>query len=106
MPSRQGVLINRAARHRRLRKTMDTEIKTPETHPDHHTVGHFFKSWPHTYYCDSYDPRIGYWMTNVDDPADRRNVSERAIGRTFHEIYSDQELAEAKVKLQQQKPQR
>lgn len=63
-------------------------IKTPETHPDHHTVGRRFRAWDgNTYYCDSYDPRIGYWMTNESDPADRRNVSERAIGRTFHEIY-------------------
>jgi len=77
----------------------DTAIKTPQTHPDHHTVGHRFKSWDgHEYYCDSYDPRQGYWMTRADAPEEnktdehtqwRRNVSERAIGRTYHIIYSD-----------------
>ena len=35
------------------------------------------------YYCDSYDPRMGYWMTEVDNPGNRRNVSERAIGSSF-----------------------
>jgi hypothetical protein len=48
------------------------------------TVGQRFNSDSRTYLCDSYDPEIGYWMTNVADPTDRRNVSERAIGRTFH----------------------
>ena len=66
---------------------MSATIKTPETHPDHPTVGHNFKSWDgHTYYCDSYDPAIGFWMTDVDDPGNRRNVSERAIGRTYHRV--------------------
>lgn len=59
-------------------------------------VGQRFKAWDgHVYVCDSYDPRIGFWMTREDAPetnkADtegtwRRNVSERAIGRTFHVI--------------------
>jgi hypothetical protein len=30
-------------------------------------------------------------MTNEADPTDRKNVSERAINRTFHFIYSDPE---------------
>lgn len=34
----------------------DNEIKTPQTHPEHHTVGRF--------------------------------VSERAIGRTYHELHA------------------
>lgn len=69
---------------------MDTEIKTPQTHPDHHTVGHEFKAWDgKRYFCDSYDPRIGYWMTEVGNPDNRTNVSERAIGRTFHIIHRD-----------------
>jgi hypothetical protein len=69
------------------------DLITPETHPDHSVVGKRFKGFSAkhdtspTYFCDSYDPRIGYWMTNVDDPTDRKNVSERAIGRTFHEIF-------------------
>jgi hypothetical protein len=76
---------------------MSHEIKTPETHPDHEVVGKRFRAWDTrglesaTYYCDSYDPRIGYWMTNEADPTDRKNVSERAINRTFHFIYSDPE---------------
>ena len=66
-------------------------VKTPESHPDHWVVGHFFSgSSPNTfYYCDSYDKAWGFWMTNVYDLSDRRNVSERAIGGTFHEIYPD-----------------
>lgn len=63
-------------------------IKTPLTHPDHETVGHCFQGcWGvHTriFYCDSYDPRIGFWMVELGNPENRRNVSERAIGRTFH----------------------
>lgn len=42
-----------------------------------------------TYLCTGYDPRAGFWMKNVDNPADLRNVSERAIGRTFHRIYKN-----------------
>ncbi len=63
-------------------------IKTPETDPNHYVVG---KKWKghngYIYYCDSYDSNIGYWMTNINNPEDRRNVSERAIDRTFHRIY-------------------
>lgn len=66
---------------------INKEIKTSITHPNHHTVGHYFKDWNGQYYfCDSYDPRSGYWMTGVLDSMDRKNVSERAIGRTFHEV--------------------
>jgi hypothetical protein len=76
---------------------METKIMTPQTHPDHETIGQRFKAWDgHTYLCDSYDPRIGFWMTREDAPPERRqdehsdwrkNVSERAIGRTFHRIW-------------------
>lgn len=65
-------------------------IKTRRTDPDHPIVGHFFIAWDggeQVYYCDSYDPSCGYWMTNIRDIQDRRNVSERAPGLTFHEIY-------------------
>jgi hypothetical protein len=80
-------------------------ILTPKTGPDHHVVGRHFEgpcfrcdAGKHVFYCDSYDSRIGFWMTRADCPADhaqdvdgewRRNVSERAIGRTFHRIYND-----------------
>lgn len=62
-------------------------LKTPETDPRHHTVGRLWVGFGGgVYYCDSYDPRIGYWMTNIADSKDRRNVSERAPHRTFHPI--------------------
>jgi hypothetical protein len=54
-----------------------------------HAVGHRFKGpLGSTYRCTSYDSRWGFWMENEEDPDDRRNVSERAPGRTFHRIYS------------------
>lgn len=64
-------------------------IKTPQTHPDHHTVGRHWgaHSIKHEntaiYFCDSYDPSCGYWMTNVHDETDRVNISERAPHRTW-----------------------
>jgi hypothetical protein len=67
-------------------------IKTPETDPDHHTVGRHLAgySWEskrtEIYFCDSYDPSCGYWLTNVNAPEDRKNVSERAIGATYHKV--------------------
>ena len=79
---------------------MDTHIITPQTNPDHHTVGRRFKAWndgPQVYFCDSYDPRMGYWMTNETNPEDRRNVSERAIGRTFHQIYEKESKMSAEA---------
>jgi hypothetical protein len=56
-------------------------------------VGMRFKAWDgFIYICDSCDHN-GVWMTREDCPPEhkndtkgqwRRNVSERAIGRTFH----------------------
>ena len=74
-------------------------IQTPDTHPNDDVIGQMFKSGRdgHTYYCDSYDPRRGYWMTRIDAPPENRadddtmwrtNVSERAINRTYHRIHS------------------
>lgn len=73
-------------------------IKTMETHPNHETIGKIFKAWNgEKYLCDSWEENLGFWMTRVDAPDDRkadkhseyrRNVSERAIGRTFHEVYN------------------
>lgn len=75
-----------------------SQIKTPETNPDHAVVGKTFRAFGgDLYFCDSYDPAMGYWMRHVDAPAEnyndqhskwRRNVSERAIGRTFHRVSS------------------
>ncbi len=67
---------------------------TPETHPDHHTVGRDFLAWSikhgrsARFYCRSHDA-AGYNMLNRADPLDDRNVSERAIGRTYHEVMVD-----------------
>lgn len=33
-----------------------------------------------------YDPHAGLWLVNVEDDADRRCISERAMGATFHEV--------------------
>lgn len=67
-----------------------SEIKTPETHPDHEVVGHDFDGWASDspYFCDSYEPRRGYWMTDISNKENRRNVSERAIGRTYHHRFA------------------
>lgn len=40
------------------------------------------------YLCDGYDPQQGYWMTEIGNPDERRNVSERAIGTNFIKIYA------------------
>jgi hypothetical protein len=69
-------------------------ILSPEERPDHHTIGRYFKGDGCIWFCDSYDTQIGYWMTPVygemrgllQKPPERCNVSERAIGRTFHVI--------------------
>ena len=64
---------------------------TPETHPGHHTVGQRFRGWnlrtnkASVFYCESHDA-AGYNMV-TEDGSYRANVSERAIGRTFHQIY-------------------
>ncbi|MCS4089132.1 hypothetical protein [Rhizobium sp. BK176] len=70
-------------------------ILLPEDRPDDHTIGKYFKGDGCIWFCDSYDTHIGYWMTPVygemrsllQTPPERTNVSERAIGRTFHVIY-------------------
>jgi hypothetical protein len=65
----------------------------PQDKPDHPVIGNYFKAHgkgfvgTDVYYCDSYDPSQGFWMTSLTDPEHRTNVSERAIGRTFHTVY-------------------
>lgn len=81
----------------------DTEIRpyvaplpdiTPESHPDHDVVGRDLlgHSWKHRrtarYHCVSHDRR-GYNLVNRADPEDIKNVSERAVGGTFHVIHGD-----------------
>jgi hypothetical protein len=73
----------------------DTTLLTPENRPDHAIIGQIFKGHGFFYYCDSYDPAQGFWMTPLYDqydavlkrPVPRTNVSERAIGRTFHDVW-------------------
>jgi len=66
---------------------MERIIKTSETDPNHHTIGQSFRAWDgEIYYCDSWEENSGYWMTQVKNNEIRRNVSERAIGATFHKI--------------------
>lgn len=70
--------------------------RTPATDPDDAVIGRTFRAHGILFLCDSYDPAYGYWMTPVNaadaEPfrpnhrATRRNVSEQAIGRTFHRI--------------------
>lgn len=38
------------------------------------------------YKCIGYDPAIGFWMQSETDEREFTNVSERAIGRTFHAV--------------------
>lgn len=47
-------------------------------------VGRQFRGWDgRTYECTAYDPNSGFWMASEDRLA---NISERAIGRTYHQV--------------------
>lgn len=69
-------------------------IKTAKKYKHHETIGHDFKGYStktqktEVYFCDSFDSAIGFWMINIGDPEDRKNVSLAAIGRTFHHDYN------------------
>lgn len=68
---------------------MAREIRTPATDPDHNVIGQTFKAWDgHRYICDSWEQDLGFWMFRTDENGDlvRRNVSERAIGATYHPV--------------------
>lgn len=50
-------------------------------------LGKTYVGWDgRDYRADSYDPNAGYWMVDVKDPTNKKCISERAIGRTFHEV--------------------
>ena len=49
-------------------------------------VGHRYRGADGTYTCTAYAPRSGFWMRPDAEHDKPRNVSERAIGRTFHEV--------------------
>jgi hypothetical protein len=69
---------------------MDNQILTVKERPRHHAIGRFFYGFDgQVCYCDSYDPRVDFWMTNVVDSTIRRPVSPRAIGRTYHSVDDD-----------------
>jgi hypothetical protein len=70
----------------------DPRIVTPYNQPDHPVVGHFLKSDAEgvTYFCDSFSPQHGYWMTSAStvpalDGSDlqRKNLSEDELRRDF-----------------------
>jgi hypothetical protein len=65
---------------------------TLESHPDHHTVGkEYMGGYPWgRWLCESHD-QCGYWMYRTDGSGRWTNVSERAIGRSFHEIWRAEE---------------
>ncbi len=48
-------------------------------------VGKRFQSLFGTCVCFGYDPRHGFWVRD-ERSGEERNVSERAIGKTLHEI--------------------
>lgn len=49
------------------------------------TVGATFHAWDgNDYKCVAYAPRSGFWMVLVGSSTVATNVSERAIGRTYH----------------------
>ncbi len=67
-----------------------------------HLIGSCFRcgEGTHVFYCDSYDPNLGFWLTRADAPLEhlrdedtdwRRNISVYAVGRTFHIIYNDED---------------
>ncbi len=45
-----------------------------------------YKSFNAIYICIGYDFTCGFWMENIETK-ELKNVSERAIDRTFHKIY-------------------
>jgi hypothetical protein len=50
------------------------------------TVGKRFRSFDRSYLCFGYDPRHGFWVRD-EETGEQRNISERAIGRTYHRIW-------------------
>jgi hypothetical protein len=54
------------------------------------TVGRVFSGSREFHWtCFGYDPRCGFWMRAIQDSAREviTNVSEWAIGRTYHEVF-------------------
>ncbi len=50
-------------------------------------VAGLYKSWDGVVHeCIGYDPRHGFWMQTVSGETKRSNISERAVGRTWHKV--------------------
>jgi len=47
-------------------------------------VGHLYRGWGGTYWVVEHDPAVGFWLAELGEPSRRRDISERAIGRTYH----------------------
>jgi hypothetical protein len=60
-------------------------------------VGKKFRGWSQkhnkivVFVAESFEPYPGhgFWMINIEDKEDRHDVSERAIGRTFHQVFDE-----------------
>ncbi len=50
-------------------------------------VGKMYRGLDGVFRCTGYDPRCGFWMKSTERDSEIRNVSERAIGRTYHRIW-------------------
>lgn len=55
-------------------------------------VGNHYRAWDgRIYLVFGYDPRSGFWVRTVDNDEPRHaNISERAIGRTYHRLRNDE----------------
>lgn len=51
---------------------------------NHDVIGHHFKAWDSKVYTVESHDHTGYWVAEVGNQSNRRSISERAIGRTFH----------------------
>lgn len=63
----------------------------------HDVIGQVFRSHDNRLYlCDSWESNHGYWLTDQHDPKHRINVSECAIGSTYHRYHRSQLIGDTK----------
>ena len=76
---------------------MPRMFNTPEDDPNHWAIGRYWRGAHHHvnesrycfWWCDSHEEHHGFWLTEVDNDGElvpdgvRKNVSERAMNRTF-----------------------
>ena len=48
------------------------------------TIGHLFKAWDGKVYRITERDQNGFWIEELGNAENRRNISTRAVGRTFH----------------------